>query len=103
MWTPCFLWAIANDKDEACKAAESVRSDGVVVYSDGSGYNGSIGVAVVAMVNGQLASWRFFLGSIEDHTVLEGELTGMVPTLDIAWRTPCIHSFTILLDNQSSI
>lgn len=101
-WTPRFSKAIAINKDEACKAAGRTRTDGVVVYTDGSGYKSGVGAAAIAMVRG-LEKRRFHLGTGDAHTVFEAEVTGTILALDIARATPRYQSLTVLLDNQAAI
>ncbi|KAJ7200858.1 hypothetical protein GGX14DRAFT_400461 [Mycena pura] len=102
--TPTLAGARATTvhKDEARRMASEVRDGGIVMYSGGSGYRGGIGTAAVTTTNERRETRRFFLGSIRDHTVFEGELTRTVLALDIARKAPHI-SLTILLDNRLGI
>ncbi|KLO07874.1 hypothetical protein SCHPADRAFT_806545, partial [Schizopora paradoxa] len=72
------------------------------VYSDGSGYKGSIGAAAVAQgADNQLWVHHCYLGTDKSHTVIEGELVGAILALDIIASEPQITMAQILLDNQA--
>ncbi|CAG8624840.1 14744_t:CDS:2, partial [Acaulospora colombiana] len=79
--------------------------DDIMVYSDGSGFDGQIGAAAVMYRNGRLTKHlQYHLGPITEHTVYEGELIGILLALEllktIRARRPKVH---INLDNQAAI
>jgi len=54
------------------------------VYTDGSGYEGQVGVVAVLYQDGRIKSKRRMrLGSIQHHTVYEGEGVGMILGLEL--------------------
>jgi len=75
---------IADSKVQA-KAEEEADRSRVKVYTDGSGYEGQVGAAVVLYQDGEVRSRRRLrLGSMWHHTMYEGEGAGMILQLQTA-------------------
>jgi ribonuclease HI len=101
-WTAPLIYRIAANKDEA---EELLRyTDGVCVYGDGLGFEGGVSSAVVMKTkDGEVKSRRVYLGTMEEHTVFEAELIGLILGLDLIRSVPHLCSATILINNQSAI
>jgi ribonuclease HI len=103
MWTAPLTYRIAANKDEA-EEELSRYTDGVCVYGDGSGFEGGVGgAAVMKTKDGEVESRRVYLGTMEEHTVFEAELIGLILGLDLIRSVPRLCSATILIDNQAAI
>ena len=78
---------------------------GVVIYTDGSGLQGTISAAAILFINGiRTDELRYQLGSDKQHTVFEGELVAILLGLHLARRHIETHpSFSISVDNQAAI
>ena len=78
---------------------------GVVIYTDGSGLQGTIGAAAILFINGlRTDELRYQLGSDKQHTVFEGKLVAILLGLHLARRHIETHpSFSISVDNQVAI
>lgn len=75
--------------------------DDLQIFTDESGLEGYIGSA--AIVIGSPLSLQHMAGSIEHHTVFEGEIIGVLLALQLAWAFPHAKSLLIALDNQAVI
>ena len=78
---------------------------GVVIYTDRSGLQGTIGTAAILFINGiRTDELRYQLSSDKQHTVFEGELVAILLGLHLARRHIETHpSFSISVDNQAAI
>lgn len=74
------------------------------IFTDGSGYKDGVGAAAVAWDSkGALHTKRFYLGTLKEHTVYEGETVGIILATDIIREIEPQGDVSILLDNQASI
>ena len=74
---------IADSKEQVREEEEGDKSR-VKVFTDGSGYEGRVGAAAVLYQDGAVRSRkRMRLGSIQHHTVYEGEGVGMILGLEL--------------------
>lgn len=100
---PRFKTYIAKTKEEAIEDEESCR-DRHKFYTDGSGYKGAIGAAaVMTELEQQEGALRIRLGTVEEHTVYEGEAIGILLALHMASKQCNLQRFTIFTDNQAAI
>jgi hypothetical protein len=107
-WQPPFQISIAASKEEAVEAWENREQERgeLWVFSDGSGVEGKVGAAAVALVGEEVKETRrMHLGSLTDHTVYEAECVGVLLALDIIKSTASRHTQAarIFLDNQAVI
>ncbi|KAK6968920.1 hypothetical protein R3P38DRAFT_3149464 [Favolaschia claudopus] len=91
---------MAASKAEArAKMEKILAGGGFCVYTDGSGFEGGVGAAAVAMKDGAVGDTRaFHLGSSGEHTVFEAEVTGAILALDIIGNTPRLTDVDIFMD-----
>jgi len=71
---------IAESKEESIKEEAKDNSD-IKIYTDGSGFKGSVGAAAVLYRKGVKEPekiLRFHLGSLKKHTTFEGEAVGSI-------------------------
>lgn len=102
-----FTTRIAADKEKALKEVERLHSSTTyTVYSDSSGFENGIGAAAVMYIN-QVESQSLWvhLGPSINHTVYEGELTGLCLALHIFSSLPFTMRSQIIIgtDNQVAI
>ncbi|CAG8577605.1 9895_t:CDS:2, partial [Acaulospora colombiana] len=92
-------------KDEAKRWEERHRTDDIMVYTDGSGFEGNIGAAAVLYRNGQMSRHlQYHLGTDKEHTVYEGELVGIILGLHLIKGIKGSRpKATVNLDNQAAI
>ncbi|KAK7041244.1 hypothetical protein R3P38DRAFT_3390304 [Favolaschia claudopus] len=102
-WEPRFTWSIAASKEDAAREAGKWGPDVLVVYSDGSGYEGGVGAAATTVWRGESLTRRVHLGAIAEHTVFEAEVVGVLLALDLARCTKRARRVVVLLDNQACI
>ena len=82
-WEPDLAIRIAGSK-EVAKVKDLADKTMIKVYTDGSGFEGSIGAAAVLYRNGALKSRRrMLLGSVKNHTVYKGEGVEMILGLEL--------------------
>jgi hypothetical protein len=76
-----------------------------MIYTDGSGYRGGIGAATILYSDGTCkAEFKYQLGPAKDHTVFEGELTGIILGLHLVRTTLNKHEpFNTGIDNRATI
>ena len=75
-----FTATIAESKEELIKEEAKDNSD-IKIYTDGSGFEGSVGAAAVLYRKGveELEKiLRFHLGSLKKHTMFKGEAVGSI-------------------------
>ena len=74
--------SIDDDRQVAITKAKAIT--GLAAYTDGSGLDGTIGAAVILMLNGtELSTLRYKLGNETEHTVYEAEVTAVILALHI--------------------
>ena len=104
-WKAPFSTSIEESRETAIEAVHSYERS-MCIYTDGSGHNGGVGAAAIHRRNdGTTVRRRFHLGRLDEHTVFEAEVTGIILALDIIQATagPRTTKVTILLDNQAAI
>ncbi|KAF8579719.1 hypothetical protein K439DRAFT_1297116, partial [Ramaria rubella] len=79
-WHPQFTAHIAKDEKEA-KQCLCTRIDDLQIYTDDSGYKGHIGTLAVDLNSDE--HLQYHLGKEARHTVFEGELVGVLLTLQL--------------------
>jgi ribonuclease HI len=96
---------IAPTKEQATREVEGIaRRGGLCVFTDGSGYEGGVGAAAVAMKGGEVGEHRTkHLGTAAEHTVFDSEVTGAILALDIVASTPRAREVDIFMDCQPAI
>jgi len=99
-WQPEFTAHIAKDKDTAMEII-CMQMDTLKFFTDGSGTEGNIGAAAI-LLDPPMA-FQYHLGTDSDHTVFEGELTGVLLALHMVDRLLKPDSILIALDNQAAI
>ncbi|KAJ7189406.1 hypothetical protein B0H12DRAFT_1040159, partial [Mycena haematopus] len=81
-----------------------VARGGTCVFTDGSGYEGGVGAAAVAMKGPTMGARRWkHLGTEADHTVFESEVIGAILALDIVAATPRLTDVDVFMDCQPAI
>ena len=82
---------------------ENTYSDHVIIYSDGSGFEGNVGSAAVTHDDTGRLTRRLHLGKLAHHTVYESEVVGIMLAADIIREIRLTKNVAILLDNQAAI
>lgn len=94
---------IADTKERAIAEEEHCTAE-YKAYTDGSGYKGGIGGAVVlTRADEVIETRRAFLGDDSQHTVYEGELTGLILAAYFAKRERRVQRISLFSDNQAAI
>jgi len=102
-WHPVFLVQIPGSKEAVVEAAKSVDAD-VRAYSDGSGFNGGIGVSVVLYRNSmEKAILRAHLSSEASHTVFEAEVLRISLVVKLISKETGMCMVMIGSDSQAAI
>jgi ribonuclease HI len=79
-------------------------SDQVCVFTDGSGFEGGVGAAAVLRKDGSPPkTMGIYLGSLQERTVFEAEITGVILAIKLILDEPRVTHATILLDNQAAL
>ena len=78
-YVPSFSTHIGTSKDTALGDVRAVHEKAsVAVYCDGSGYEGGVGASAVLYTDGaEVASLKYHLGTMSEHTVYEGKAVGL--------------------------
>jgi ribonuclease HI len=101
-----FSTHIAQDKEKALTAANTLHKSKYTVYSDGSGFEGGAGAAAVMYIN-QVESQSLWLhlGPMSGHTVYEGELVGLCLAFHILLSLPFTLRSRVIIgtDNQAAV
>jgi ribonuclease HI len=94
-----------RDKDEAItQDALTEETEDTILYSDGSGHNGKIGAAAVLCRRGRQVSFLCFdLGADTAHTVYEGEIVGMILTVERLKKAPRACKISLAIGNKAAI
>jgi ribonuclease HI len=100
-WEPP-LHCIIEDYDTALKTHDEIckSDDQLVIYTDGSGYQGHVGASAVCLRKQWTRQNR--LGTEIDSTVYAAELDGIRMAMDIA-RDVSPRSVTLFADSQAAI
>jgi ribonuclease HI len=94
---------IAVNKD-ASVTADTVGTENIKVYSDGSAQDGKVGAAAVLIRPGkETCKLHYHLGSTEHHTVFEAELVGLLLGLHLIKTEKTRTSYALGADNQVAI
>jgi len=103
-WESAIKTVIPENKDQA-EARELNNEADIRVYSDGSGYEGGVGAAAVLYRGFRpVKVLRYYLGTLDKHTVYEGECVGMMLGLELIRReTGWVLEATMGIDNQAAI
>jgi hypothetical protein len=103
-WDPPFKRYIWDSKQEAINNVTSAYSNSLIIYSDGSGFEGKVGsAAVTRRDSGEELVRRLHMGKLKHHTVYESEVVGVLLAADIVKEIRPTQDVTILLDNQATI
>jgi ribonuclease HI len=96
--------AKTREDAEAAELQDRGDRDSVRVYTDGSGLGGEIGAAAV-LYRGETEKGqkRYHLGTIEEHTVYEGECVGVLLGLELMKQQRNIRNVTMYIDSQAVI
>ena len=95
--------SIAGDRETAegrHKDITTEREPPLAIYTDGSGINGKIGAAAVALTLN--THTQAFLGTETASNVYAAELPGILMGLDIATKSDRLHA-GIFTDNQAAL
>jgi ribonuclease HI len=102
-WRPNVSTKITDNPDDAIRDLELDNSD-LKIFTDGSGMEGNIGAAAILYRNGRMkSSIRFKLGSIQHHTVYEGEGVGAILGAKLVSKEWGARSATFYIDNRATI
>jgi ribonuclease HI len=103
-WTSTISTVIPENKEQA-EMRELNNEEEIKVYSDGSGCEGGIGAAAVLYKGFRRAKvLRYYLGTMDEHTVYEGECIGIMLGLELIQReTGWVMEVTMVVDNQAAI
>jgi ribonuclease HI len=87
------------------KANEECFSNGIRIYTDGSGYNGTIGAAAILFSEGEKqAKLCYQLGPNTQHMVFKGELVAIILGMHLAHNiVETCPKITFNIDNQVMI
>ena len=96
---------IAESKERAIEIDRESFGNGIKIYTDGSGYKGNIGAAAILYINStKTDELRYQLGTDQQHTVYEGELTAIILGMHLAHQVASDQpDITINIDNQATI
>ena len=102
---PAFTTNIVSTKEASIEVDKALFLRGRMVYMDGSGFKGAIGVAVVLYVDGiKKVHLQYQLGPDTRHTVFEGELVAIILGLHLNRNIiGLIKSINLSIDNQAMI
>ncbi|KAJ3486122.1 hypothetical protein NLI96_g4454 [Meripilus lineatus] len=105
-WKPPFKVRIPPDKEQAKEEEEELDERvQTIIYTDGSAQDGGVGAAAYMRRGrrGRERRMRAYMGTVEQHTVYEAELTGIILALWMARGEIIEGKLTICLDNQAAI
>jgi len=105
-WKAAFTTEMAKTREdaEAAELQDREGRDSVRVYTDGSGLGGEIGAAAV-LYRGETEKGqkRYHLGTIEEHTVYEGECMRVLLGLELMKQQRNIRNVNMYIDSQAVI
>ena len=103
-WKSAIETVIPENKDQA-ETRELNNEADIRVYSDGSGYEGGVGAAAVLYRGFRpMKTLHYYLGTLDEHTVYEGECVAMMLGLELIRReTGWVLEATMGVDNQAVI
>ena len=103
-WKSAIKTVIPENKEQAGERELNNEAD-IKVYLDGSGYKGGVGAAAVLYRGFRpMKTLRYYLGTLREHTVYEGECVGMMLGLELIRReTGWVSEMTMGVDNQAAI
>jgi ribonuclease HI len=95
---------IPGSKDNS-KEADAQVPEQIKIYSDGSAHNSKVGAAAIMTKNSKTTRiLHYHLGSVEEHTVFEAELAGILMGLYMIEMNPKGNvSYAIGVDNQAAL
>ena len=101
---PPMLTSIASSKDKSIEQLETLDCK-TQVFTDGSCTDGQVGAAAVLYTDGhQIATLRYHLDPVSEHTVFEAELIGLILAGHLLSESDEVtFPAAILADNQAAI
>ena len=91
-------------EDAVAEELNDTNGAEIQLYSDGSAIDGKVGAAAVMYRGGQEVNLlRFNLGSVEEHTMFEAEVVGVILSLHLLSHEWDSQSASIKLDNQAAL
>ena len=98
-----FMVCIPDSKEEAKQEVEANRSE-AMVFSDGLGHEGAIGMAAV-LYRGSVEkkAMKKFMGSEDRHMVFKAELLGLSLTAELIKDKRQIQTLTMGVDSQAAL
>lgn len=100
--TPTFTTSILERM--LAKNIRAPRLHEMHVYTDGSGIEGKVGAAAATRDrSGRWKTIKYELGTLEQHTVYEAKLIGMLLAIHMANSVKNLRKLTIYTDNQAAI
>ena len=95
---------VPSSKEES-KTADAQALEHIKVYTNGSVHDGRVGVAAIVTKDGKaIDKLHFHLGKMEEHTIFEAKLVGMLLGLQlIKNRLAKNVAYAIGVDNQAAI
>jgi len=102
---PLITINIPTSKEEAIVQDNLLFKKGIMIYTDGSGYEGNIAAAAILYFNGYKQSeLTYRLGPDTQHMVFEGELTAIILGIHLARKFKGRRQkITLNIDNQATI
>ena len=104
-WSPKLKIIIHDDPlDTIAHDIQAEIENDICLYSDGSGFEGSIGGAAVLKRGGRTKkTLKFHLGSDKKHTVYEGEEVGMILAAELIRNEHQARKISLGVDSKAAI
>ena len=85
---PTFSTKISSSKETALTLTQgNHRMSHYKIYCDGSSLKGGVGAAAVLYKNNEVIQVsRYYLGTLEEHTVYEAELIGIILVIHVLFK-----------------